>query len=93
MSITKKDVGINCLYFLSLILIAIITSLFGVAIIAKDIMGIVQLGYYSIIVIILVLAALITIHVYSVWIIKPSYKKFSRLREFLIVNSINNSLL
>ena len=88
MSVTKKDVGINCLYFLGLLIIAIITSLFGVAIIAKNIMGIVQLGYRSIIVIILVLAALITIHVYSVWIIKPSYKKFSRLREFLIVNSI-----
>ena len=88
MSINKKEFGINCLYFAGLIVLGTLMSLLGIGIIARDIMAIVQLGYYSIIVIALVIIALIVVHVYSVWIIKPTYKKYSKLREFLIVNSV-----
>ena len=88
MSISKKEFGINVLYFASLLVLAVAISLFGAAIVGKDITAIIQLGYYSIIIIALVFVALVIIHVYSVWIIKPSYKRYSRIREFLIVNSV-----
>ena len=88
MSITKKDFGINCLYFVGLFAIAIFISALGVAIVAKSFSGITQLGYTIIPLIGLVFLALVIIHIYSVWIIRPSYKKFSRIREYLIVNSI-----
>ena len=88
MSVTKKEVGVNCLYFVTLLIISVAISVFGAAIIARGFESLASLGYYLIVIITLVFAALATIHVYSVWIIKPSYKKFSRLREFIIVNSI-----
>ena len=88
MSITKKEFGANCLYFLGLLLIATTITLFGVAIIAGGFEGIIQLGGSCVIAIVIVFMLLCIIHIYSVWIIMPSYKKFSKIREYFIVNSI-----
>ena len=88
MSITKKDVGINCAYIFGLLLLSVVISFLGVAIMAKGFEGIPQVGYYIIPIVILVFVALMVIHIYTVWIIRPSYKKYSRLREFFIITSI-----
>ncbi len=88
MSITKKEFGANCLYFLGLLLIATTITLFGIAIIAGGFEGIIQLGGSCVLAIVITFALLCIIHIYSVWIIKPSYKKFSKIREYFIVNSI-----
>ncbi len=85
---TKKDFGINCAYICGLFLLAALLSFIGIAIVARGFEAIAQVGYYSIPIILLVFVALAVVHVYSVWIIRSSYKRFSRIREFLIINSI-----
>ena len=88
MSITKKTFGANCLYFLGLLLVAATITLFGIAIVASGFEGIEKLGGSCVIAIVIVFMLLCIIHIYSVWIIKPSYKKYSKIREYFIVNSI-----
>ncbi|MCR4874225.1 MAG: HDIG domain-containing protein [Clostridia bacterium] len=88
MSINKKEFGANCAYFATLLVVAGIITVFGVAIVAQGFEGLEKLGYIIAPIALLVFVALATVHIYSVWIIKPSYKKFSKLREFLIINSI-----
>ena len=88
MSLTKKSFGINCLYFLGLLAVATFISFLGVAIVGRGFERIADVGYMFIPMIGLVFVLLSIIHIYSVWIIRPSYKKFSRLREYLIIISI-----
>ena len=85
MSVTKKSFGINCLYFLGLLAVATFISFLGVAIVGRGFERIADVGYMFIPMIGLVFVLLSIIHIYSVWIIRPSYKKFSRLREYLII--------
>ena len=88
MSVNKKEFGTNCAYFAALFVVAAVITVFGVAIVAQGFEGLEKVGYMMAPIGLLVFIALATVHIYSVWIIKPSYKKFSKLREFLIINSI-----
>ena len=88
MSINRKEIGINCLYFLGLLIEAVFITTMGVAIVAQGFDGVPKMGYTIIPLVGLVFLVLCIIHIYSVWIIKPSYKKFSKVREYLIVNSV-----
>ena len=88
MSITKKTFGFNCLYFLGLLAVAAFITFIGVAIVGRGFERIANVGYMLIPMVGLVFASLSIVHIYSVWIIRPSYKKFSRLREYFIINSV-----
>ncbi len=79
MSINRKEIGINCLYFLGLFIEAVFITAMGVAIVAQGFDGVPKMGYNIIPLVGLVFLVLCIIYIYSVWIIKPSYKKFSNL--------------